>query len=238
MAALESLEDPLVDRLVWRALQRGVGAVIARAPRAAVDCNRAEDELDPAVIGAAAATGSAPAPAAGSGSFLPARRITAILWRRADRRRAARQRLDRPTGPITGDRGPARAAHRPLRRRDPARLPFDAAAGRRHSADRFRRPPRPNRRLVGRRRSAGHRPRAGIRSRPQRSIRRRPCGRAARRSGAQTSTRSRSKSTGGSTWTRRCGCRDRASTGSPAHRSALDRARRSAPRQQFATAAE
>src|SRR5215204_4802069 len=49
--ALASLEDPLVDRLVWRAMQRGVGAVIARAPRAAVDCNRSEDEVDPAVIG-------------------------------------------------------------------------------------------------------------------------------------------------------------------------------------------
>lgn len=50
MAALESLEDPLVDRLVWRALAGGVGAVIARAPRAAVDCNRGEDEVDPSVI--------------------------------------------------------------------------------------------------------------------------------------------------------------------------------------------
>ena len=49
-AALSSLEDPLVDRLVWRALKRGCGAVIARAPRAAVDCNRAEDDVDPSVI--------------------------------------------------------------------------------------------------------------------------------------------------------------------------------------------
>jgi N-formylglutamate amidohydrolase len=48
--ALVALEDPLVDRLVWRALQRGAGAVIAQAPRAAVDCNRAEDEVDPSVI--------------------------------------------------------------------------------------------------------------------------------------------------------------------------------------------
>jgi N-formylglutamate amidohydrolase len=48
--ALTSLEDPLVDRLVWRAVNLGVGAVIARAPRAAVDCNRAEDEVDPAVV--------------------------------------------------------------------------------------------------------------------------------------------------------------------------------------------
>jgi N-formylglutamate amidohydrolase len=49
-AALTSLEDPLVDRLVWRAVGRGAGAVIARAPRAAIDCNRAEDEVDPSVV--------------------------------------------------------------------------------------------------------------------------------------------------------------------------------------------
>ena len=50
MAALEALEDPLVDRLAWRALATGVGAVIARAPRAAIDCNRAPDEIDPDVV--------------------------------------------------------------------------------------------------------------------------------------------------------------------------------------------
>ena len=48
--ALEALEDPLVDRLAWRAIARGIGAVVARAPRAAIDCNRAADEIDPAVI--------------------------------------------------------------------------------------------------------------------------------------------------------------------------------------------
>ena len=47
LKALRPLEDPLVDRLVWRAMSHGIGAVIARAPRAAVDCNRAEDEIDP-----------------------------------------------------------------------------------------------------------------------------------------------------------------------------------------------
>ena len=36
-ASLQSLEDPFVDRLAWRALGRGVGAVIAQAARAAVD---------------------------------------------------------------------------------------------------------------------------------------------------------------------------------------------------------
>ena len=48
--ALSALEDPLVDRLVWRALKRGCGAVIARTPRAAIDCNRAEDDIDPSVV--------------------------------------------------------------------------------------------------------------------------------------------------------------------------------------------
>jgi len=49
--SLEALEDPFVDRLVWRALGLGIGAVIALAPRAAVDCNRAEDEIDPSLVG-------------------------------------------------------------------------------------------------------------------------------------------------------------------------------------------
>jgi N-formylglutamate amidohydrolase len=48
--ALESLEDPLVDRLAWRAIAAGVGAVIQRVPRAVIDCNRDEDELDPASV--------------------------------------------------------------------------------------------------------------------------------------------------------------------------------------------
>ena len=48
--SLATLEDPLVDRLVWRAVQRGCAAVIAQTPRAAVDCNRAEDEIDPSVV--------------------------------------------------------------------------------------------------------------------------------------------------------------------------------------------
>lgn len=48
--SLASLEDPFVDRLAWRALGRGIGAVVARTPRAAIDCNRAEDEVDPSVV--------------------------------------------------------------------------------------------------------------------------------------------------------------------------------------------
>ena len=49
-ASLTTLEDPLVDRLIWRALRHGIGAVVARAPRAAIDCNRAEDDVDPSVV--------------------------------------------------------------------------------------------------------------------------------------------------------------------------------------------
>ena len=48
--SLSSLEDPLVDRLAWRALGRGFGAVIAATPRAAVDINRSPDEIDPSVV--------------------------------------------------------------------------------------------------------------------------------------------------------------------------------------------
>ena len=49
-ASLERLEDPFVDRLVAGAIDRGVGAVIARAPRAMIDVNRAVAELAPAAI--------------------------------------------------------------------------------------------------------------------------------------------------------------------------------------------
>jgi N-formylglutamate amidohydrolase len=51
LRSLEPLEDPLVDRLVSRATALGVGAVVARAPRAAIDCNRSSDEIDPATVG-------------------------------------------------------------------------------------------------------------------------------------------------------------------------------------------
>ena len=49
-AMLETLEDRLVDRLVWRATAAGATAFIARAPRAEIDLNRDEREIDPAMI--------------------------------------------------------------------------------------------------------------------------------------------------------------------------------------------
>jgi N-formylglutamate amidohydrolase len=54
---LETLEDPLVDRLAWRAIAAGFGAVIQPVPRAVIDCNRDEEEVDPAAI-----LGISPAP--------------------------------------------------------------------------------------------------------------------------------------------------------------------------------
>jgi N-formylglutamate amidohydrolase len=49
-ATLETLEDRLVDRLVWRAVQQGATAFIARVPRAEIDLNRDEREIDPALV--------------------------------------------------------------------------------------------------------------------------------------------------------------------------------------------
>jgi N-formylglutamate amidohydrolase len=47
---LEALEDRLVDRLVWRAVVGGATAVVASAPRAEIDLNRDEREVDPAMV--------------------------------------------------------------------------------------------------------------------------------------------------------------------------------------------
>lgn len=81
-AALESLEDPLVDRLAARALGHGCGAVIARAPRAAIDCNRGEDERDPAVIDGAPRRAMSVRARGGLG-VVPARtQAHGFLWRR------------------------------------------------------------------------------------------------------------------------------------------------------------
>jgi N-formylglutamate amidohydrolase len=48
--ALEILEDPLVDRLVWRAVADGATALVAEAPRAEIDLNRDEREIDPNMV--------------------------------------------------------------------------------------------------------------------------------------------------------------------------------------------
>jgi N-formylglutamate amidohydrolase len=98
-AALTTLEDPLVDRLAWRAVNRGVGAVVARAPRAAVDCNRAEDEVDPAVIEGGRREGLT-ARARGGLGIVPARTPHhGFLWRRAIGPRQLEERLEQAHRP-------------------------------------------------------------------------------------------------------------------------------------------
>ena len=57
LPSLESLEDPIVDRLCWRAIAQGIGAVIQPVARAVIDCNRDEHEVDPSAI-----LGISPAP--------------------------------------------------------------------------------------------------------------------------------------------------------------------------------
>lgn len=47
---LETLEDRFVDRLVWRAVAAGLTAIVATAPRAEIDLNREEREVDPTMI--------------------------------------------------------------------------------------------------------------------------------------------------------------------------------------------
>ncbi len=47
---LESLEDRLVDRLIWRATANGAAAIVAQRPRAEIDLNRDQREIEPATI--------------------------------------------------------------------------------------------------------------------------------------------------------------------------------------------
>ena len=98
-AALSSLEDPLVDRLAWRALKRGCAAVIARAPRAAVDCNRAEDDVDPSVIDGVR-RGRVTARARGGLGIVPSRTPQhGFLWRRPISPLDLAERLDQAHRP-------------------------------------------------------------------------------------------------------------------------------------------
>lgn len=91
---LHALEDPLVDELVAPAVRSGIGAVVARAPRAAVDCNRCEDEIDPTVV----RSGPVPqmsARARGGLGIVPGRTAShGPLWRQAIPRIELEARLE------------------------------------------------------------------------------------------------------------------------------------------------
>ncbi len=85
--ALETLEDPLVDRLVWRAVAAGFGAIVQPVPRAVIDCNRDEEEVDPAAIAGISPAPVGPRARHGLG-VVPSRTYRhGALWRR---------RIDRP----------------------------------------------------------------------------------------------------------------------------------------------
>ena len=100
LASLEPLEDPWVDRLAWRAIRLGVAAVVARAPRAAIDCNRAEDEIDPAIIEGCWSGPLSPRARGGLG-IVPARtQQHGHLWRRAISRGQLAERLDQAYRPF------------------------------------------------------------------------------------------------------------------------------------------
>jgi N-formylglutamate amidohydrolase len=93
-AALETLEDRLVDRLIWRATANGATAFVARAPRAEIDLNRDEREVDSSLIAPPLPAGTLiqSARTRGGIGLIPSR-ITGLgpIWRE----RVARAEFDR-----------------------------------------------------------------------------------------------------------------------------------------------
>ncbi|HEX9955186.1 MAG TPA: N-formylglutamate amidohydrolase [Allosphingosinicella sp.] len=84
LSRLESLEDRLVDRLISPAVEAGACALVADAPRAEIDLNRDERELDPGMVSPRPATGDlldTPRLRGGLG-LIPARMSgTGNIWR-------------------------------------------------------------------------------------------------------------------------------------------------------------
>ena len=97
-ARLESLEDRLVDRLVWRAVEAGAVALIADSPRAEIDLNRDERELDPAMVlprPAADSTLDSPRTRGGLG-LIPARIAgSGAIWRQRIAAAEVSRRIER-----------------------------------------------------------------------------------------------------------------------------------------------
>jgi N-formylglutamate amidohydrolase len=97
-ARLETLEDRLVDRLVWRAVEGGAAALIADVPRAEIDLNRDERELDPAMVQprpAADSTVESPRTRGGLG-LIPARIAgSGAIWRQRIAAAEVARRIER-----------------------------------------------------------------------------------------------------------------------------------------------
>ncbi len=99
-SALESLEDPLVDELIQPALGDGFAVIVARTPRAAIDCNRAEDDIDPTVV-RGAGTVRPSARARGGLGIVPGRTAAqGALWRQPLDRRELERRLEEAHRPF------------------------------------------------------------------------------------------------------------------------------------------
>lgn len=91
-ATLALLEDRLVDRLVWRAAAAGFTILVARAPRAEIDLNRAESDIAPEVVEPPPADALPSARARGGLGLVPDRLAACgPLWRG----RIARSELER-----------------------------------------------------------------------------------------------------------------------------------------------
>lgn len=97
VSVLEALEDRLVDRLIWRAVAAGATALVASLPRAAIDLNRDEREIDPAMV-APPPPAHALLPSArtrGGLGLVPARLAGAgALWRGRISREELRRRVE------------------------------------------------------------------------------------------------------------------------------------------------
>lgn len=93
-SSLETLEDPLVDRLIWRAAALGIAAVVAVAPRAVIDCNRGPLEMNSPVLDHS--PGHDPGPRARGGLGLVPTRTPrhGELWRRPLSRADLGRRMD------------------------------------------------------------------------------------------------------------------------------------------------
>ena len=91
--SLELLEDPLVDRLAWRAIASGIGAVVQQVPRAVIDCNRGEEEVDPAAIAQISPAPVGPRARHGLGLVPSRTHRHGALWRRPISRAELARRL-------------------------------------------------------------------------------------------------------------------------------------------------
>ena len=92
--SLETLEDPLVDRLCWRAIAAGIGAVIQNVPRAVIDCNRGEEEVDPGAIAGISPAPIGPRARYGLGLVPSRTQRHGTLWRRPIDRTELNRRIE------------------------------------------------------------------------------------------------------------------------------------------------